>query len=52
MIIAEGVENKQQFRFLAEEGCYAHQGYLFNRPMPIAEFIKFMITPPNKPLLP
>ena len=40
-VIAEGVENHQQWRFLAEHGCIACQGYLFSRPLPLAEFESF-----------
>lgn len=47
-IIAEGVETRQQFRFLVEKGCYSYQGYLFNRPMPIAEFMKFFEPLPER----
>ena len=37
-VIAEGVETEGQRAFLATNGCYAYQGYLFARPMPAAEF--------------
>ena len=37
-VIAEGVENDGQRTCLAKLGCHACQGYLFNRPMPAAEF--------------
>jgi EAL domain-containing protein (putative c-di-GMP-specific phosphodiesterase class I) len=36
--IAEGVETKEQLAFLKENGCYAYQGYLFGKPMPIEIF--------------
>ena len=41
-VIAEGVETAAQRDFLAAQGCHAYQGYLFSRPLPIAEFEAFM----------
>ena len=37
-VIAEGVETQEQRRQLAEMGCRLYQGYLFSRPVPLAEF--------------
>lgn len=37
-IIAEGVETREQHALLARQGCNAFQGYLFARPVPVAEF--------------
>ncbi len=37
-VIAEGVETQAQMDFLAAAGCRAYQGYLFSRPIPLAEF--------------
>jgi EAL domain-containing protein (putative c-di-GMP-specific phosphodiesterase class I) len=37
-VIAEGVETEAQQSFLAGLGCNAYQGYLFSRPLPLAEF--------------
>jgi len=37
-IIAEGVESEAQHKFLEKLGCPLFQGYLFGKPMPIAEF--------------
>jgi diguanylate cyclase (GGDEF)-like protein/PAS domain S-box-containing protein len=36
-VIAEGVELQAQADFLAHLGCHAYQGYLFGRPLPLAE---------------
>ncbi len=38
VVIAEGVENEQQRRFLAHHGCHAYQGYLFSKPLPLEDF--------------
>jgi diguanylate cyclase (GGDEF)-like protein len=37
-VIAEGVETTEQRDFLADLGCFAYQGYLYGRPVPIAAF--------------
>jgi len=34
-VIAEGVETKEQFTYLRENGCDALQGYWFSRPLPV-----------------
>jgi diguanylate cyclase (GGDEF)-like protein/PAS domain S-box-containing protein len=39
-VVAEGVEQRQQLRFLAENGCDNAQGYLFSRPVPAAEMAR------------
>ncbi|MBO4390822.1 MAG: EAL domain-containing protein [Lachnospiraceae bacterium] len=36
--VAEGVEEKEQVDFLAEEGCSMIQGYYFAKPMPREEY--------------
>ena len=40
MVIAEGVETEAQHQFLASAGCQFFQGYLFGKPMPLADFEK------------
>ncbi|MGE8723241.1 EAL domain-containing protein [Leptospira terpstrae] len=37
-VVAEGVENKDQFDLLCEIGCDYVQGYYINKPIPIDEF--------------
>lgn len=37
-VIAEGVETEGQRAFLIANGCRAFQGYLFSRPLPLADF--------------
>ena len=41
-IVAEGVENEEQLRFLQEHGCNLYQGYHFNPPLPAAKFTKLL----------
>ena len=41
-VIAEGVETKEQQKFLLDEGCIQGQGYLFAKPMPIKEFTDWL----------
>ncbi|MDE2414029.1 MAG: EAL domain-containing protein [Comamonadaceae bacterium] len=36
-VVAEGVETEAQRDFLARHGCDLYQGYLFARPMPVAD---------------
>ncbi|MCY1353585.1 putative signaling protein [compost metagenome] len=37
-MIAEGVEREEQLAFLEQQGCHLYQGYLYSRPLPLAEF--------------
>ena len=41
-VIAEGVEMQAQADLLAHLGCYAYQGYLFSRPLPLNELEEFV----------
>ena len=43
-VIAEGVESAEQRNFLFEHGCPLYQGYLFSRPVPIAQFEVLLTT--------
>ncbi|MGR8933856.1 MAG: EAL domain-containing protein [Gammaproteobacteria bacterium] len=41
-IIAEGVENSKQLRFLKSKGCHNFQGYYFSRPLDAAAFEDYL----------
>ena len=41
-VIAEGVETNIQLQMLEMSGCTSFQGYLFSKPLPIAEFNAFL----------
>jgi diguanylate cyclase (GGDEF)-like protein/PAS domain S-box-containing protein len=45
-VIAEGVETEEQRELLARNGCFAYQGYLFGKPMPIDEFQRLAAEQP------
>ena len=44
--LAEGVETEEQLARLREYGCDSAQGYLFNKPIPIADFEQTYFPPP------
>ena len=52
-VIAEGVENEQQYQTLKKMGCHYFQGYFFEKPMPEQEFINMLVSdmPEKKPHL-
>ena len=45
--VAEGVETKEQWKFLHDHGCDEYQGYFFSKPV-AAEFIPALLTPTLK----
>ncbi len=49
-VIAEGVELQGQRDFLAAHGCDLCQGYLISRPLPIAQFDRFVAEHGGAPL--
>jgi diguanylate cyclase (GGDEF)-like protein/PAS domain S-box-containing protein len=48
-VIAEGVETETQRDFLANNSCLTYQGYLFSRPLPLAEFETFVTRVSHSP---
>ncbi|AXE36371.1 EAL domain-containing protein [Chromobacterium phragmitis] len=42
-VVAEGVEQEAQRRFLLEQGCDCAQGYLFSKPLPAGQFEALLI---------
>jgi EAL domain-containing protein (putative c-di-GMP-specific phosphodiesterase class I) len=40
-VLAEGVETEEQNRFLRDHGCQVLQGFLFSRPLPYDELVRF-----------
>jgi diguanylate cyclase (GGDEF)-like protein len=46
IVLAEGVENREELTFLSEEFCAEAQGYYFGRPGDISEF-SAVLTDPN-----
>jgi diguanylate cyclase (GGDEF)-like protein len=43
-VIAEGVETAAQADFLMSIGCCAFQGYLYGKPVPVAEFEQMLLS--------
>ncbi len=43
LVIAEGVETKQQYEYLADVGCDIIQGFYFDKPLPEEKFLEKVI---------
>jgi diguanylate cyclase (GGDEF)-like protein/PAS domain S-box-containing protein len=41
-VVAEGIETLEQLKFLADQQCEYGQGYLFSKPVPLAEVAKLL----------
>lgn len=50
-VVAEGVENADQSRFLKDQGCDRVQGYLYGKPLDGDEIAR-LFTPGKSPVLP
>ena len=50
-IVAEGIEDWQQLTLLRELNCYAGQGYIYDKPMPVNEFEKVLAKGKCKPVI-
>jgi EAL domain-containing protein (putative c-di-GMP-specific phosphodiesterase class I) len=50
-VVAEGVETRAQAAFLAANGGPGMQGYLFARPMPLADLVDYLEAYPSGLLL-
>src|SRR3989440_2645887 len=49
---AEGVETTEQLATIAAEGCTQMQGYLFSKPLPVAEIERLFLPRREKPSVP
>ena len=45
LVVAEGVENKEQYAFLQKIGCDAIQGYFFAKPQDADQFLPMLSSP-------
>lgn len=50
-LVAVGIENWEQLSFLRQNNCYAGQGYLYSRPVPLEKFEKILDRGKCKPVL-
>jgi len=44
-VIAEGIEKKEQVKYLVSQGCYAGQGSFFSEPLSADDFVNFLSQP-------
>ncbi|MCB1684931.1 MAG: EAL domain-containing protein, partial [Pseudomonadales bacterium] len=50
-LIAEGVENRTQLRYLQGQGCREGQGFFFSRPVPAADMQSLLKNNPFRSLV-
>ena len=41
-VIAEGIETKEQHKFLKDQGCYEAQGFFYSKPIDLEKFENFL----------
>jgi len=41
-VVAEGIESKEQLRYLKKRGCHHGQGFFFSRPLPVASLTEMI----------
>ncbi|MFA0086659.1 EAL domain-containing protein [Vibrio sp. 10N.261.51.F12] len=44
LVVAEGIETREQARKLAQFGCQIGQGYYYDRPIPVEQFVNRLIN--------
>jgi len=44
VVVAEGVEDKNQLEFLNQQGCHLYQGYFFSRPLTASNFKAYLLS--------
>ena len=50
-VVAEGVETREQLEHIRDIGCDYVQGYFFAKPMPSAEFEKYLTEEPSRAII-
>jgi len=48
-VVAEGIEDKNAYHFLAYAGCIEAQGYWISKPLPLEDFKRFVDAKPTYP---
>jgi predicted signal transduction protein with EAL and GGDEF domain/FixJ family two-component response regulator len=51
MVVAEGIELQEQLEALRAMNCDQVQGFLFSKPLPVEELVKFLQAPASRQIL-